>query len=543
MPPPHARPAVLGLALALAATVVLSACTAPGSEEAAGDRPDRSLVLADAFEPEAFNPVAGHGETGSSKVYDGLVRLVGGPGLPELEPALAVELPRVDAAGTTWTVPLREGVRFSDGSAFDAEDVVATYRAVLDPVSASPIAGNYAMVESVSAPDSSTVEFRLTEPYAPFPTKLLLGIAPAEALATPGPAEESPLNTEPIGTGPYLLTERRGDRTVYTANPDHWDGAPEVEELVVVYVPDDNTRAQRMAAGEFDGTTLPPLLADRVGEADGLSVVGHPSADHRSVSLPAGDPVTADPAVRLALNHAVDRDAMVESILGGHGVPAYTPVPEVLGDAYAPDATFSHDPELARQLLDDAGWTVGTDGVRVRDGVRAEFTLMYFPEETLRRDLAQAFASDALAVGVEVDLEAVDRPQFRPRIPTDAGLLGGGDVPYDPDTQLYAALHSDYTRDGVGGPFDNPSDYVDPAVDAALELGRRSTDPAVRAEAYRTVQREFVTAPPAVMLVFLEHVYVMADDDWTGTVPVLEPHSHGVSWGPWWNLRDWRREE
>ncbi|MBB3674856.1 ABC transporter substrate-binding protein [Modestobacter versicolor] len=538
MTPHHARPALLGAGLA--ALAVLTGCTAPGS---AGDDPAEvaRLVLADAYEPEAFNPVAGHGETGASKVYDGLVRLAGGSGLPELEPALAAELPSADAAGTTWTVPLREGVRFSDGTTFGAEDVVATYRAVLDPVLASPIATNYAMVAEVTAPDPLTVQFRLAYPYAPFPTKLLLGIAPAEALATPGPAEESPLNTEPVGTGPYLLAERRGDRTVYTANPGYWDGEPEVGELVVVYVPDDNTRAQRMAGGEFDGTTLPPLLADTLAGTDGLTVVGHPSADTRSVSLPAGDPVTGDPAVRLALNHAVDRDAMVASILGGHGVPASTPVPEVLGDAFEPAATFDHDPDRARQLLDAAGWVPGPDGVRVRDGVRAEFTLMYFPEETLRRDLAQAFASDALAVGVEVDLEAVDRPQFRPRIPVDAGLLGGGDVPYDPDTLLYAALHSVYTRDGVGGPFDNPSDHVDPEVDAALDAGRRSSDPAVRTAAYRSVQREFVADPPAVVLVFLEHVYVVRDGGWTGAEEVLEPHSHGVSWGPWWNVREWRR--
>ncbi|MGY1813714.1 ABC transporter substrate-binding protein [Blastococcus sp. SYSU D00820] len=536
------RPRVVRWVLALAALpLVASGCSAPGGGDGGGSA-DRRLVLADAYEPELFNPVAGHGETGSSKVYDGLVRLAGGAGIPELEPALAVQLPEADAQAREWTVRLREGVRFSDGTTFGAEDVVATYEAVLDPASASPIAGNYSMIDGVEAVDEHTVVFRLAYSYAPFPTKLLLGIAPAEALATPGPAEESPLNTEPVGTGPYLLTERRADRVVYTANPDHWDGEPEVQELVVVHVPDDNTRAQRMSTGEFDGTTLPPLLAQTLDGREGLTVVGHDSADYRSVSLPAGDPVTADPAVRLALNHAVDRAAMVESILGGRGSEAHTPVPEVFGEYVDPGATFAHDPDLAAELLDEAGWVPGPDGIRVRDGLRAQFTLMYFPEETLRRDLAQAFASDALAVGVQVDLEAVDRPQFRPRIPVDAGLLGGGDVPFDPDTQLYNALHSRFTAEGVGGPFDNPSDYTDPAVDAALDEARRSLDPAVRVAAYQRVQREFVAAPPAVMLVFLEHVYVMRDGGWTGTEPVLEPHSHGVAWGPWWNLQDWRRE-
>ncbi|MGY1840363.1 MULTISPECIES: ABC transporter substrate-binding protein [unclassified Modestobacter] len=530
--------------LVLLAAVVLTGCTAPGSgdDTAAAAGSDR-LVLADAYEPEPLNPVAGHGETGYSRVYDGLVRLAGGSsGIPELEPALATELPRGNDDATEWTVPLREGVTFSDGTTFDAEDVVATYEAVLDPASASPIAGNYAMVDSVEAVDPQTVVFRLAWSYVPFPTKLLLGIAPAEALATPGRAEESALNTAPVGTGPFVLTERRGDRTVFRANPDHWDGEPEVDELVVVYVPDDNTRAQRMAGGEFDGTTLPPLLADTLADDDGLTVVGHPSADWRGVSLPAGDPVTGDPAVRRALNAAVDREAIVGSVLGGHGEAASTFVPAVFGEYAEPSAVFEHDPDEARRILDEAGWVPGPDGVRVRDGQRAEFTVMYFPEETLRRDLAQAFASDALAVGVEVDLEAVDRPQFRPRIPTDGALLGGGDVPYDPDTQLYNALHSSFTADGVGGPFDNPSDYRNPTVDAALDEARRSTDDAVRVDAYREVQRQLVADPPAVVLVFLEHVYVVRDGGWTGTEPVLEPHSHGVSWGPWWNLAEWRRD-
>ncbi|MGY1856062.1 ABC transporter substrate-binding protein [Modestobacter sp. SYSU DS0290] len=530
--------------LVLLAATALAGCSAPGGDGGApaAEGADR-LVLADAYEPESFNPVAGHGETGYSRVYDGLVRLAGGgEGIPELEPALATELPQGNDDATEWTVPLREGVTFSDGTTFDADDVVATYEAVLDPASASPIASNYAMVESVEAVDPQTVVFRLAYSYVPFPTKLLLGIAPAEALATPGPAEESELNTAPVGTGPFVLTERRGDRTVFRANPDHWDGAPEVDELVVVYVPDDNTRAQRMASGEFDGTTLPPLLADTLADEEGLTVVGHPSADWRAVSLPAGNPVTGDPAVRRALNAAVDRDAIVESVLGGHGEAASTFVPAVFGEYAEPSAVFEHDPDEARRILDEAGWVPGPDGVRVRDGERAEFTVMYFPEETLRRDLAQAFASDALEVGVEVDLEAVDRPQFRPRIPVDASLLGGGDVPYDPDTQLYNALHSSFTADGVGGPFDNPADYRNPAVDAALDEARRSTDDDVRVDAYREVQRQLVADPPAVVLVFLEHVYVMRDGGWTGTEPVLEPHSHGVSWGPWWNLAEWRRD-
>ncbi|BCN71078.1 hypothetical protein RE943_45510 [Prescottella equi] len=519
--------------------IALVGCTAPASPRADGGT---ALVLADGYELGNYNPVAGFGEAGEAKVYDGLVRLSGGrdSGIPALEPALAAEMPVPDADAKVWTVRIRDGVRFTDGTTFGPEDVVSTYRAILDPASASPLATSYDMLESVQATGPDTVEFRLAYPYSPWPTKLLLGIAPSERL-TGGLAEQSPLNSAPVGTGPYELVSLRADQAVYEANEDYWDGAPQVKRLTVVYVPDDNARAQRMASGELDGANLPPLLANTFADRDGYEVVANTSADWRGVTLPAGNPVTADPAMRRALNLAVDREAMVESILAGHGRAASTPVPEVYGDAYEPSAVFPFDRVRAEQILSDAGWVPGPDGVRVRDGARAEFTVMYFPQDTLRRDLSQAFASDASKIGVRVNVEAVDRSVFPDQLTAKAGLLGGGDLPYDPDTQLYSTLHSSYARPGVGSGYDNASNYVNSRIDRALDDARRSVDAAARAADYRAVQTAYVADPGYVMLVFLDHTYVVRDSDWTGSAPILEPHSHGVGWGPWWNLREWTR--
>ncbi|NLU85094.1 ABC transporter substrate-binding protein [Rhodococcus sp. HNM0569] len=520
----------------VAAAVLTAACSAPTSG-AASD----ALVLADGFELGNYNPVAGHGEAGDSRIYDGLVRLVGGDGISTLEPALAQSLPHANADATEWTVPLRDGPTFTDGTTFDAADVVATYRAILDPASASPLATSYDMLESVEAPDAHTVRFRLRYPYAAWPTKLLLGIAPSERL-TPGLAEESTLNDEPVGTGPYRLASLRPDRAVFEANEHYWDGVPEVKTLTVVYTADDNARAQRVAAGEVDGANLPPVLAKSFAERQGYRVVSNTSADWRGVSLPPGNPFTSDPAARRALNLAVDRDAMVDGVLAGYGRAASTPVPDVYGDAYEPSAVFGHDPGAAERLLDDAGWRRGSgDGTRTKDGVPAAFTIAYFPEDTVRRDLSQAFASDLSKIGVRVDLRAADRAVMPDLLATDSALLGGGDLPYDPDTQLYPALHSQYAQPEVGTAYDNPSEYANPRVDAALDTGRRSTDPVERAEAYRAVQSAYVDDPAYVMLVFLDHTYVERDNDWQGSTPVLEPHSHGVGWGPWWNLRAWHR--
>ena len=114
-------------------------------------------------------------------------------------------------------------------------------------------------------------------------------------------------------------------------------------------------------------------------------------------------------------------------------------------------------------------------------------------------------------------------------------------VPYDPDPQIYSTLHSSYAQAGIGSPYDNASGYVNPAVDAALDAARRTTDLDERAAQYRSIQSAYVADPGYVMLVFLDHTYVSRNTEYTGSTPILEPHSHGASWGPWWNLREWTR--
>ncbi len=526
--------------MAVAVLATVAAATACATVPAAPPVPADGLVLADGFDLGGYNPIAGHGEAGESKLYDGLLRLVGGEGMPTFEPALAAEMPTVSDDGLHWEVTIRDGVRFTDGTTVDAEDIAATYRAILDPASASPLATSLNMIESVTATGPHAVRFDLRYSYAALPTKLLIGIVPAERLSG-GLASESVLNTAPVGTGPYTLVSLRPDQAVFEANADYWDGAPQVEHLTVVHVPDDNARAQRLVAGEVDGANLPPRLAATFTDRPGFEVASNTSADWRGVSLPAGNPVTADPAIRAALNRAVDRQSIVDHVLAGYGRPASTPLPEVYGAAYEPTAAFEFDPAAAEQILDAAGWIRSVDGVREKAGVRAEFTVMYFPEDTLRRDLAQAFATDADRIGVRVSVQPVDRASLPDRLPVEAGLLGGGDLPYDPDPQIYSTLHSSYARPGVGSPYDNASGYVNPVVDAALDAARRTTDPDERAAQYRSVQSAYVADPGYVMLVFLDHTYVSRDTEYTGSTPILEPHSHGASWGPWWNLREWMR--
>lgn len=535
------RTPLLLTALIAAAALALGACSPPSAPGAAG-QPDDGIVLADAADLGGYNPVAGYGELGVSPLYDGLLTLrTQDPNtLPSFAPALATALPTHNETFTEWSVPLRPGVRFHDGSAFDAKDVVATYAAVLDPASASEIASAFEMIDHVGAATAEageTVTFTLKYPYADFPARLLLAIAPSEKL-TGGPASESSLNREPVGTGPYRLTELSADKAVFTANTDYWAGAPQVARLTTVHVPDDNTRALRVKAGEFDGTSIPPALARAYANTPGYSVVSARSADWRGVSLPADAAFTRDPQVRMALNLAVDRQAMVDTVLAGHGSVAHTPVSAAYGAMFDPSATFAHDPDRARTMLDQAGWAPGPDGVRAKDGERAAFTVAYNPSDTVRRDLATAFAADLKKIGVEVNLEALGWDRIEPRVRDLGILLGGGDKPYSIDTQVHAVLHTPMAGTSV---WDNPGGFGTPTLDAALDQARRTADGPARATLYRQVQQDYLTDPAYVMLAFLEHTYVVRESGWQRGSLTIEPHAHGVAWGPWWNLASWTR--
>lgn len=528
------RGAAAARAIATLTCLLLTAgaCAVPeGSGNATGDE---GLVLAEAYEDESLHPLLGHGQEGASKIFDGLYDY-GADRRPH--PALASAPARESADGRSWTVPLRRGVVFHDGSPFSADDVVATYRALADPRYASTVSSKYEMVESVRALDDHTVRFDLAYRYTPFPHKLTLGIVPAETLAEPEPLENSPLGSHPIGTGPYELTEwRKGDRMVLTANDRYWGGAPKVRTITAVFAGDDNTRAQRLRAGEFDGASLPPALADTMRDLAGYRVVHHRTADYRTITMPSDNPVTGDHAMRTALNHAVDRRGMIEAILAGHGVPADTPIPPALEELHEPRATFAFDRVKARRILDDAGWRVGDDGVRTRGGTRAAFTLMYPADDSVRKLFAQAFASDAKAVGIDVTLEGLGWEAIDPRMDRDAVVLGGGN-PFEPDLVAYPLLHSSYGGDG----YNNPGYYANSDVDAALEESRRADTDADRAAAFRRMQRAFHDDPGFVFLAFLDHSYVLREG-WKGYRPVVEPHTHGLTWGPWWNVRTWERQ-
>ncbi|MFC3850534.1 ABC transporter substrate-binding protein [Corynebacterium hansenii] len=517
-------------------SLALAAC---GTGDAGDDGYPTTLKLADKDTADNFHPASGYGQTGISPIYDGLLKpdaSAGSDVIPRLVPALAAEEPKANADASEWTVKLREGVTFHDGTAFDAADVKATYDVARDASKGSKVSMRYDVIDEVKVVDDNTVTFKLAYPYGGFASRLTLAIAPSE-LVGEGDVVNGPLGEKPVGTGAYSVTERTGDLVRYTANPDYWGGKPEVGEFLVTLASDDAARAQRVASGELDGAHVPPSVAKNFEGRSGVEVVTATTADWRGISLPK-HPFLKDPAVRRALNLAVDRDAIVSGPLLGKGRAISTAVPEIYGDSHNPDATFGHDTAEAERILDEAGWRKGADGVREKDGVRAEIPLYYSGEDTLRRDVGIEFSAQMARIGVSFPTTASTWDDITPRLGEAAAVLGGGSAPWDVDMFAYDLLH---TREAATSEYSNPGDYGSPELDAKLDEARRATDAGERARLYREAQAMYAENPSNIFLATIDHVYLAKENKWNRGSTILEPHIHGATWGPWWNLRDWKK--
>ncbi|MFE9726803.1 ABC transporter substrate-binding protein [Streptomyces sp. NPDC005794] len=516
-------------AVAVTMGITVAACSAPGSGAESKGSAD-SVVIGVASEPDTLSPLLGYGKDGNSKLFDGLLSRNADM---ELTPALASSLPEVSDDGLTYTYTLRKDVEFSDGEPLTPADVVFTYRTVLDKKTNSAARSELDAVEDVRAEGDDKVVFRLTYPYAPFAGRTVLPIVPEHIAGEQDPNTGS-FNTAPVGTGPYVLSSwRKGEKLTFKANPGYWGGAPEVKTLTMAIVQDDDVRATRLRSGDLDGAILPPNLVATFKDDDTRKTYEATSYDNRTVTLPTSGEVTGDRAIRQALDVAVDREAMVDKILDGAGRPAYGPVPAD-DPWFAQDIERAHDLAKARNTLDGAGWKAGADGIRTKDGRRAGFTLLYPSGDKVRQDHALAYASDAKKAGIDVTVESATWEVIEPRMKDDAVLAGFGSTG-DPDFGLYTMLHSTLAGDG----FNNMGRYDNPAVDEALDTGRRTQGPAARKAAYDTVQRELVKDPGYTFLTHIDHLYVLADR-WDGLTTQTEPHEHGFASGPWWNVEDWK---
>ena len=252
-----------------------------------------------------------------------------------------------------WTFRLRRGVKFHDGQEMVADDVVASFRRLLDPAGTSPVRSQYDMVESVSAPDAATVVFQLTIPYgglADILTDRQVKIVPRSATAQ--------LATQPIGTGPFkFVSYTAGDRLVLARHPGYFEsGLPKVDGVELRIIPEMSVKIAALQAGDIEVLwDLPLEQVKTLSARPELRVDSVPTASWDGAILNNDIPPFNDKRVRQAFHLAVDKKEIVELTLFGQGVETISPIPPS-HPFYAKDIVVPKvDPAAARKLLAEAG--------------------------------------------------------------------------------------------------------------------------------------------------------------------------------------------
>lgn len=466
-----------------------------------------AIVEAGFDEPRTLNPlfVADPvSEELSRLVFDSLVTI--DPATGDVAPALAASW-EISEDSTRYTFHLRAGVRWHDGQPFTARDVEFTYRAMLDVNVRSPRHVRLAeRVKAVGMLDQQTVVIELIKPDASFlPTLATLGIVPEHVLASVQPEQ---LVTDPfglssaVGTGPFMLTKWvRGEQIVFERNPQYYRGAPQVPQYTYRVIGSLDELAAGLRDGLIDWAVVDAAQVGAVPAIDGVTVQSLPGFELVMVVLqldPTRSELFLDPRVRQALLLALDRQAMVDEVWHGQAEVAQGTQPPASWAAGPAGIEYSYDPEQAGRLLDEAGWPMGPDGVRQREGQRLGFRLIATGADPTRRALAFWLQRQWAQIGVEVRLELERWSDVRRRVVEtrdfDALVLG---VRWDLDPDQRIVWTTDSIFDGL-----NAGHYSNAKLDALLEQAIATTDRQERSALYRQAQEIVLRELPVLPLCF-----------------------------------------
>lgn len=466
-----------------AALLATSALVAPATAQT----PPGVLVVGQIAEPQSLDP---HAVTAVNdfrilmNIYEGLVRYA--PGTLEVEPALA-ESWEISEDGMVYTFTLREGVKFHDGSALDAEAVVFNFDRMLKEdhpyhnTGPFPLSFFFSAIQGVEALDARTVRFSLNEPYAPFLSNLAY---PTGLIVSPAAVMQhgAEFGRNPSGTGPFRFGEwRSNEAVVITRNEDYRDGKAGLEAVVFRPITDANTRVAEMLSGGIDMMVEVPPVALSQFQGDGYRMVEQAGPHVWFLILNAKEGPFADKRVRQAANYAINKEALVNDVLEGTAAIAAGPTPPAFSWAYNEALEpYPYDPDRARALIAEAGAEGATLTFYVTEGGSG----MLDPVP-----MGTAIQADLAAVGFDVKIETYEWNTFLGQV--NPGMEGKADMAEmawmtnDPDTLPFLALRTDAWPDKGGF---NSGYYSNPEVDKLLEAARVATDQEERARLYKEMQ-------------------------------------------------------
>lgn len=512
-------------ALVVAALAVAAIGAKFASEHvAAVAAPGGDYVEAAVGAPREVNPVLASTNDADldleKLVFSGLMKTTS---RGELVPDLAASY-AMSEDGKTYTFTLRDGVTWHDGTAFSARDVAATIAAIKNPSWKSPLAAQFKNV-SVEAPDDKTVVFTLSEPFAPFPSMLTVGILPEHLWqdVRPENAARAELNIKPVGTGPFkfknFTKDKKGAILSYTLvrNDAYYGQHPYLSTITFKYYQDFSAAQDALASRRVDGMSFLPLEFREAAEKQR-------SVRFYTLRLPQYTGVffnqkrnaaLRSKAVRQALAYGIDRATVLREALGDNGVLVHSPILAGFVGFHPDVKKYDFDPAAAADLLEKDGWKLDpADGVRKKDGKNDKKETVKTPLEITLTTVdakeniavAQTIKKDWEGIGVRTELEIVpaskvQKDKIRPR-EFDA-LLYGEIIGPDPDP--FPFWHSSQ-NDAAGL---NLAVFSNRRADELLEKARAATKTEDREADYREFQDILAEEVPAILLYSPTYTYVV----------------------------------
>lgn len=490
-------------------------------------------------EGDSFDPCTGFGYTGSP-LYSNLVKVNGDE---QLENDLATDYTVSDDA-LTWTFQIRDDVKFTNGDALKASDVAFTFNKAKEKATYMDLT----MMESCTAKDDTTVEFKLTKPCVTFIyTVAQMGIVPEKAYSDKFGMSADQI----IGSGPYKMVQwDKGQQFILEANEDYYGDKPEIERAVFL-IQEEDARFVAAKAGEVDIALTSATLATT--EIEGMHVEKVESVDNRGITLPTvpdegkktedgykiGNNITCDVNVRKALCYGVDRQQIIDEALNGLAKPAYSECDGM--PWWNEEDVIETDVDYAKELLEQSGWKdTDGDGIREKDGNKLAFHLMYFAGDSMRQAVAMSVANQAKEnLGFDITVEGVSEDDTIKRMFSEPMIMGWGS---DSPMTSYMLFHS-----SNAGKTDwyNPEFYMSDKTDEYLDKAMNSLTIEDSYEWWQKAQWDGETGTsmkgeaPWAFFVNMTHLYYVKDGLNIGNQRI---HAHGQAWPLIANLAEWSWE-
>ena len=393
--------------------------------------------------------------------------------------------------GKTYTFHIRDGVKFSDGEVCDANAIKANFDAIIENKDRHTWLEMMNLLVGVSAPDDKTFVIELSEPYYPLLTEL--GVTRPFAMISPKAMKDGSTKdgvNAYIGTGPYVLTDFVTDEyAVFEANENYWGEQPKIKKITVKVIPDNQTRILALEKGEIDMIFGKNMIdADAINQYTGndkFTVSLSDPTSTRQIVLNTTRDVLADKEVRQALQHATNKQAISDGIFYGLEQPADTLFAKTVPYCDIDLEPYAYDVELAQSMLDEAGWVVGTDKIREKDGQKLNIDLLYNSDSVTEKAIAEYLQSEYQKIGISLNIHGEEEQSYR-----DNMKAGNFDMvfnicwgmPYDPQSSLAAM------RAPVYGDYAAQLGLEDKAdIDQAITDILVSTDETKRQELYTFV--------------------------------------------------------